>query len=1225
MKDRAIKKSAILRQMADDLLKNKTFSIGDNSPSEFDILTLIHELDEQQIELEMQNDELLLAKDKLLVANNIAVAAAKKYQDLYDFAPSGYFTVSKEGIINELNLRGAELLTTEHRLLIKSHLGHFISNETRPTFYLFLKTIFNTKSKQSCKVQLCLKNDAIVCKVYISGTISEDGNQCHLTMLDITDHKNADIKILKDFQDREQSEQRNQIIMNSSLDAIITVDDRGQITYWNDQAETVFGWKKEEVFGKVFTNFMIPARNKELWNQSIYQYFNEGHNDFLNKRKELIGVRKSGDEFLAEISITPITQYGETFFCAFLQDISERKETENQLYQTVELLKTLLSNFQSGVLVEDESQKILYSNQLFWDLNNSPVTTESMEGVDFSKSFDACKYLFKNSDHFVPRVQEILRLREPVFGELMETTDNRFLERTYIPISINNQNKGNLWKYADVTKRIDNQNLMIQSDNRSNLIMNASLNAIITIDIKGIITFWNKKAEIIFGWNKEEVLGKELSEIIIPHRYVEAHHKGMKHYLKTGEGPVLNKPLDISALNRKGVEFPVEISIIPVNENDQVFFCAFIQDISEKKEAENIRKIQEEKYQNVIAHMNLGLLEVDNGDVIQYVNQSFADISGYETSELIGKKPSDFFIFDDNLDLIKSKNKLRKLGTSDSYEILIKNKRGELRWWVISGAPNYDSKGNVIGSIGIHLDITEQKQLEIDLEKEKIKALESSKAKEMFLANMTHEIRTPLNAINGFLRELQKQELSEIQKDHVDNSSVASKHLLAIIDNILDISKIEAGEMSIENEDFIFEKSIVAVTTVLQPNLKQKGLRLNVAISNKIEKVLKGDALRLQQILFNLVGNAIKFTNRGSISIICEVAVNTGAAQELQISIIDTGIGMASDFIENVFNKFTQEDKTITRQYGGTGLGLSITKELVNLMDGRIEVKSQKTKGTTINIYLNFGKGDAANLFDHQLEKSIPKIDNVTVLLVEDNYLNLMVAKNSLHYYNCKVTEALNGLEAIAILKKRKFDIILMDIQMPQMGGIEATEIIRNELNITTPIIALTANAFKTEIDKCRKAGMDDYLAKPFDESILIETIAKHSVNKKVFVPKSAVSQASSTDKLYNLTSLTNTSRGNQEFVAIMIAIFVEQTSEVIEKVIAALLLDDFMEVSRLFHKIRPSVESLGIITIIKEIKLLEKIAQETTDKEQISVLFEVIKDVLEKVVIQLQDDELKL
>jgi DNA-binding response OmpR family regulator len=195
-----------------------------------------------------------------------------------------------------------------------------------------------------------------------------------------------------------------------------------------------------------------------------------------------------------------------------------------------------------------------------------------------------------------------------------------------------------------------------------------------------------------------------------------------------------------------------------------------------------------------------------------------------------------------------------------------------------------------------------------------------------------------------------------------------------------------------------------------------------------------------------------------------------------------------------------------------------------------------------------------------------------------------------------------------------------MDIQMPEMGGIEATEIIRKELNLTTPIVALTANAFKTEIDKCKKAGMDDYVTKPFDEDILIETIAKHTVNKKIALPKPELSAKSSTDKLYNLTFLQNISRGNNEFVDKMVAIFVEQTTDTIIKAASAISKEDFKEVSRLIHKIKPSVESLGIASIHSEIKLLEKIAGKAKDKEQIRVLFEIVKEVLEQTVLQLID-----
>ncbi len=1018
----------------------------------------------------------------------------------------------------------------------------------------------------------------------------------------------------------EQSEERTQIIMNSALNAIITVNDHGQITFWNDQAETIFGWKEEEVLGRVFTEFMIPAQNKELWDYSIYQYLSEGHNDFLNKQVELIGVKKNGSEFLAEITITPITQNGETFFCGFLQDISQRKETERQLLQTVELLKTLLANLQSGVLVEDENQRILFSNQLFWNYKNKKFSPSEMEGIKYSESVEENQSLYKNSERFAERINKILNVKKAVTAELIETSNNHFLERDYVPIFLNNEYKGHLWKYTDVTQRMQNQKLLKQSEIRSKLIMNASLNAIVTIDINEKITFWNYQATTIFGWTRKEMFEKNMSEIILPQEYLDQSSNEILQYTKISDIQNLKKPIELKAITKKGNEVIIELSVIPIKANDEIFFCASIQDISERKEAEYIRKIQEEKYQNIIANMNLGLLEVDNTEHIKYANQSFAAMSGYEVNELIGKKPSDFFVFGKNLDVIKSKTDSREQGNSDLYQISIKNKRGELKWWAISGAPNYDNKGNLIGSIGIHLDITEQKQLEIDLEIEKANAIESSKAKEVFLANMSHEIRTPLNAIIGFLRELDKQELTELQKKYIDNSTIASKHLLAIINNILDISKIEAGEMSLENVDFVFENSITNVSKVLQPIFEQKGLKLNVSISNKTEKVLKGDPLRLQQILFNLVGNSIKFTNIGSISIDCEVINTNSYSQQLKISVSDTGIGMESSFLENIFNKFSQEDKAVTRKYGGTGLGLSITKELVKLMNGRIEIESKKNVGTSIHLYIDFQKGNKDNVENLNTENSTIKLDNISILLVEDNYLNRMVAQNSLQYYNCKVTEAENGLEAIKILKKNKFDIILMDIQMPQMGGLEATEIIRKELKLTTPIIAFTANAFKTEIDKCKKAGMDDYVTKPFDEDILIETIAKYTVNKNLSRPESL-----QTEKLYDLSSLFTLSRGNSEFVIKMSAIFVEQTTDIIKKATTAINLNDFAEASRLIHKIRPSVESLGIKSIIKELKHFEKIAKETSDKEQILALFNTIKDILELVIVQLNENELNI
>lgn len=971
--------------------------------------------------------------------------------------------------------------------------------------------------------------------------------------------------------------------------------------------------RDQELMNHAFTE---SEKEYHQINSSLKEEYDLKRESIANLYKSIVALEDESveEEWKKEEDILFISKY-------LNQQIEKKKQIEKDLSTTVELLKTLLANLQSGILVEDENRKILFTNQLFCDMFSIPVAPDLMIGVDCTNSAEQSKDMFQNPSEFSPRIDTILKEKKLTTNELLQTVDNRFLERDYIPIYIKDIYKGHLWKYNDVTERIKTQNLLQQSEERNRLIMNAALNAIITIDAKGNINFWNNQAEIIFGWKKEEVLGKSLADVIIPSEHKKGHEKGMRTYMETGEGPVLNKQLELPAKHKNGTTFPVEISIIPIQQNNEVIFCSFIQDISERKKAENNLKFQEEKYRNMIANMNLGLIEVDNEEVIQYANPSFSEISGYDLNELIGKKPTHLFISGENIEVIQSKIETRKKGISDIYQMPVKNKRGELRWWAISGAPNYDDKGNLVGSIGIHLDITSQKQLEIELENQKIKAEEASKAKEIFLANMSHEIRTPLNAIIGFLRELSKQELTELQKRYIENSTIASKHLLAIINNVLDISKIEAGEMAIETENFILENSINSVVTILKPKAEQKKLQIHVDYDKKIARVLKGDLLRIEQILFNLIGNSLKFTQKGEIKVQCSLLLDKEQSQKIAITISDTGIGMDKEFLDNIFKKFSQEDKNVTRKFGGTGLGMAITKELVELMHGKITVESTKNIGTTIHLQFLFPKAEGEEVIEHQEESSrYDVIVGAKVLLVEDNDLNRMVAQNTLQYYSCKVTEAVNGLEALEILHRENFDIILMDIQMPEMDGIEATKIIREKLNLKIPIIALTANAFKSEIEKCYQAGIDDYVTKPFEENILVEIIAKQLEKKEQKFIFSEGEEA----LLYNLNALHNLSRGNQEFVLKMVQIFVKQAEEVIQKIEICFQNKDYEEVSRLIHKIKPSIEGVGVFSIVEEVKWIEKLAKENKEHALIETLFDNVKKVLEKVILQLKTIELK-
>ncbi len=522
----------------------------------------------------------------------------------------------------------------------------------------------------------------------------------------------------------------------------------------------------------------------------------------------------------------------------------------------------------------------------------------------------------------------------------------------------------------------------------------------------------------------------------------------------------------------------------------------------------------------------------------------------------------------------------------------------------------YNETDTLIRMIGAMQDVTEKKNL----------ALEVSKAKESFLANMSHEIRTPLNAIIGFLRALEKQELSGLQKTYIDNSSIASKHLMAMLNNILDLSKIEAGEIVLELKDFFIEDSLNNVHKVLDLKAKQKEIKLTTFISDKVNKVFEGDSLRLEEILFNLIGNALQFTQKGNIHVSCELLSDSNNSQIIHISVADTGIGMEPKYAKLIFDKFSQEDKSITRKYGGTGLGMTITKELVNLMGGEIEIESEKNIGTTIHVKLNLKKGNIENVIKLPTEINF-NLDGLSILLVEDNEINRMVIQSSLQYFNCNVTEAENGLDALEILKAQHFDLILMDIQMPKMDGIEATKVIRKELKLSTPIIALTANAFKTKLKECKEAGMNDYVIKPFQEKVLLQTIVKHTINKNG-IP-SLDNEMNPNQPLYNLNVLRNSSRGSEEFVLKMVGVFVEQTIATIEKIDAALVSNDFLEISKLIHEIRPSTANMGVLSIQSQMKILEKIAKESQNKVEITGIYTLVKNTLQLVISQLQKNEL--
>ncbi len=894
------------------------------------------------------------------------------------------------------------------------------------------------------------------------------------------------------------------------------------------------------------------------------------------------------------------------------QQVKEKKNAEK-------VFTSLITNMQSGILLEDENRQVVFANQLFCEMFQIPVPCEKLAGLDYSHNPEETKYLFQQPDHYVKRLKQILKERKLVRREILHLEDGKVFLRDYIPIYLDNEYRGHLWNYTDITETSKAQKVIEQSELKNRLIMKSALDAIITIDTHGRITFWNPQAEKIFGWTEEEVLGHNLGDTIIPPEWRAAHKKGMNHYLATGESTVLNKQLELTAINRKGAEFPIELSIVPITHGDTLFFCSFIRDISARKQNEESLRINEEKYRSIITNMNLGLLEVDTEERIQFVNNSFMEMSGYSAEELVGRNASELFVRSENTELLESKNELRKRGLSDAYELAVKNKKGELKWWLISGAPRFDDKGELIGSIGIHLDITQQKALEHELIEARELAEQSARSQEMFLANMSHEIRTPLNAIMGMSRELQKTNLNNQQKSFLEAVNSAGEQLLVVINDILDISKIQAGKLHIENIGFRLRDIGERVMQVMSHKAEEKGVSLFCTTDSRVHPVLVGDPYRLNQVLLNLISNGIKFTEKGSVQVECKVEEDTPHDQRISFTVRDSGIGMDKEFTQRIFENFSQEDRSVARRFGGTGLGMAISKQLVTMMNGDIQVNSEKGVGTTVYFWLPFRKGSE----DDIASKSMTPTDSTIlkgkkILLAEDNEMNRLVATTVLQSYGVDIDEVINGQEAVEALRNGRYELVLMDVQMPLMDGLEATRRIRNELKNPIPIIALTANAIKGENEICFAAGMNDYLTKPFKEEDLVGLMAKWLGADAGLKSNNNIMEK---NELYDLSKLREISKGNSAFVEKMIKLFSDQAPSSVKEIREAYGQKDLEKVKAVAHRLKPSIDNMGIHSLTKEIRQIETLALSGDQEQELPGLIEQLETVLVEVVGKLREE----
>ena len=612
--------------------------------------------------------------------------------------------------------------------------------------------------------------------------------------------------------------------------------------------------------------------------------------------------------------------------------------------------------------------------------------------------------------------------------------------------------------------------------------------AYIEQNAQGIVTAWSASCEALFGWSSGQAVGMR-SYLLVPERNRERHRRALADFLSAPDRAP--ERLEITVLHRDGHEFRAEFAISITGRGDAFRVGAIVRAITpDVRAAAAFRQI--ERYRAILNQIEDGCTVVDLRGNYLFVNDAFCRIFDLPREKLLGRDYRDtqnpvrhqrtFEIF----------NSVYRTGQPVTYEYQVTPSQLFIEQSI---SLERDAGGKPIAFISIYRDCTARKLAEAALARAKEAAEAANRAKSEFLANMSHEIRTPMNGIIGMTALALETPLDPQQSEYLQTIRSQAQSLLTVINDILDFSKIESRRLEIEAVPFAINELVRDVVAPLAVAARDKRIELASRIAGDVPPVAIGDPVRLKQVLTNLVGNAVKFTSRGSVTLEVGLDERLDDRAAIHFRVIDTGIGIPLDKQAAIFEAFRQGDGSMTRRFGGTGLGLAIASTLALLMGGRIHVESVPGAGSTFHftVTLATSRVDAAELFAPEAP-----VDNgasvraARILVAEDNIINQRVAAGLLTKRGHQVTVVSNGREALDALRGGSFDIVLMDVQMPDMDGFEATAAIRrleHERGSRVRIVAMTAHAMTGDRERCLAAGMDGYLAKPIDQRALYDAV----------------------------------------------------------------------------------------------------------------------------------------
>ena len=973
-------------------------------------------------------------------------------------------------------------------------------------------------------------------------------------------------------------------ILEGLTSGVVLIDVDQKIQYMNNSMEKLLECSREELLGKKATMLAGNKDDADLVANKMKDR-KEGKSEVYTKETNIKGKRK-----YIEIQGLPFKNtHGKILgSIAVMNDVTDRKQTEKSLNH----LSMFAQKTTNGIIITTADGRIEWVNSSFEQITG--YAFDEIIGLKPGQFLQGNDTEKKTINHF----RNQLKTQKPFEIEIKNYRKNKESFWAHMSITPMFNAAGVLVNYmaiiSDNTEKMEMMRNLSENENKYRELVETSSNFIYQADYLGNFTFFNEVGISKLGYEKDEMIGMNFTHLVDP----EWQQNVIEFYKNQFEKKEKESYHKFPVITKQGKKIWIEQNVQMYAVNGWITgFQSYARDVTERKILEDELEQQKKLLNTILDSLPLVVFLKQKNGAYKFINKA--------TENKLGQSDGmDRLTFLKHFDY--SDNQVwNDRSPFESEEKIIY--LGKQKYYIVGKEIIHPESLDQPLLLGYAFDITDRKRIEGDLRKAKLKAEKSTAAKEKFISIMSHEIRTPMNAVVGINNLLLQQDHLPEQKEYFQATKTASENLLKILNNVLDLSKLDAGKVVIENKNLDLRKLIDEVISTFKFKAAEKNIQLIAEIDAELPPIIKGDALKLHQIMVNLVSNALKFTHEGQVIVKVEIVEEINQKLFLRFTVSDTGIGIPAEKLYLIFESFTQVSSKIAQQYGGTGLGLTITKSLIELQGGDIEVESTEGVGTKFFFQLSFDPSDT--VVSTEKENTEYNLEGVKILVVDDNAMNQMIVQKFLEKKNIELKFANHGKEAIEILLQHPIDLILMDLQMPVMDGYEAVKYIRKKLKISVndlPIVAMTAAAGSDEMTKLSKYEFNGLISKPFDPENLYGIIARNlgHVTREIAMPQ----EAKKTEQIspINLTYLKQSSGGSNEFVKNMIQIFLTQTPNYLEEIKIFYKTQNWGKLQSIVHKMKPTMTMMGM-SLKNQMDTLEEMAKQKKDLDLMGPMLETV------------------